>query len=189
MSKDNTTMERKVQREMRFDLTEAEKDSMVTKANEHTKDRDKLTDDLKAHNKEQKARIKEHQKEVDRLLDNHVKGYEMREVEVQEVLDWEDKTVKFYFKDELIEEREMHDAELQMKLNTEQKKGVRKKKASKKAKKKTKAEKNPEENLTPEELKDREIAEVHQLETNRKSKKSAVDSARLPYKDDDDDED
>ena len=184
MATDHSTMEQKVQREIRFDLTSEEKDKMANQAGKLSKERDQLTDQLKAFSKEKRATIKDLQGQIDRLLDDHMKGYEMREVQVTEVLDWENKTVTTYYKEDKVDEREMHDAELQMKLKANPSRKV-KKKATKKASKKTKAQKNPEQNLTPEELKAQEIQEIHKSETNKKSKVSSIDEARKAGSDDD----
>lgn len=68
-------------------------------------------------------------------------------------------------------EREMHDSEKQMKLNTSPDSNPTAKKVSKK----TRSQKDPEKHLTPEEQQNEEIAQVHKLETNKKSKKSSLD--------------
>lgn len=162
-------MEQKIKKEMRFKLSAEEKNKMADEAARLSKERDAKVDELKEISKGMKADIKANQKEIDRLLDCHMKGSELREVEVVEQLDWENKRVRYYHNDELMEDREMHEAELQMKLGTNP---TRKKKP-----KETKAQRNPDKHLTPEEMKNREIAEVHKLETKKSTKRSAVDQA------------
>lgn len=180
MNEASTSMEQKVKKEIRFNLTAEEKVKIADRAGTLSKERDIKTDELKTFNKNKKSELKDLQKEIDTLLENHVRGFEMRDVTCTEVLDWEEKTVTTYYKDKKVEEREMHDAELQMKLNNPTKKVSKKKKA----KKATKVERNPDENLTPAELKKREIEEVRQSETRRNSKVSSIDEARKPYKED-----
>ena len=149
----NQTMEQKVKKEIRFDLTAEEKVKMADRAGKLSKDRYRVNDTLKAFSKDNKKIIKEYQKEIDQLLENHVKGFEMREVEATERLDWDLKTVTTFFNNEEIESRTMHDSELQMKLKTGPDSTVKNKPKTKlKKAKKTKVEKNPEKNLTPEEL-------------------------------------
>lgn len=160
-------MEQKVQKEIAFKLTAQEKNQMADTAAKLSRERDEKIEELKKIQKAMRDDIKAKQKEIDRLLDCHINGTEMRDVEVTERFDWDNKNVQYFHEGEMIIEREMMDSELQMKLGTTAKKVVKDKR--------TKAQKNPDLNLTPEELKSKEIAEVHRLETGKKTKKSALD--------------
>ena len=168
-SDSGAAMEQTIQKEFRFKLSAEEKNQMADSAAKLTDERDALAEEIKQFNKAKRAELNDKQKEIDRLLKCHVTGTELREVTVQERLDWEKKQVQYFHNGKLLEEREMHDSELQMKLNTNP--------TAKKVKKdnRTRAQKNPDKHLTPEELKSQEIAEVHSMETKRKSKRSAVD--------------
>lgn len=166
-----SVMEQPVTKEFKFKLSAEEKNKMADKASDLSTERDVILDEIKTFNKAKKAMVKANQKEIDRLLKCHRTGIELREVNVSERLDWNKKTVQYFLDGKLLEEREMHDSELQMKLNTNP--------GAKKVRKdnRTRAQKNPDKHLTPEELASQEIAEVHQLETGKKTKKSAVDKS------------
>lgn len=170
---DGSVMEQKVTREIRFKLTAEEQQKMANDAAKLTEERNAKKTELDIIGRTMRKEIKDTQKEIDRLLKCHKDGTEAREVEVIEQLDWNNKTVRYYHTgangSDLIDEREMHDSELQMKLNTNP--------SAKKVKKdnRTRAQKNPDKHLTPEEQEQSEVAEVHKLETSKKTKKSAVD--------------
>lgn len=167
----NSVMEQQVTKEFRFKLSAEEKNTMADQAARMTNERETNETQFKEMAKAKRAELKAQQTEINRLLKSHLSGYEVREVNVTERLDWENKTVQYYMDGKLIEERAMHDAELQMKLNTNP--------TQKKVKKdnRTRAQKNPDKHLTPEELRSQQIADVHKLETGRKTKRSAVDHA------------
>lgn len=165
---DAKVMEQKVRRDMNFKLSADEKNKMADNAAELSQERDALVADLKLYQSLKRGEIKERQQEIDRLLKCHKNGTETREVDVTERLDWEQKTVTYFHNGEQIEQREMHDAELQMKLDTNESRKIVKDK-------RTRTQKNPDKNLTPEELEKKDIADVHKLETRRKTKRSAVD--------------
>lgn len=165
-------MEQTVERELHFKLTAEEKSKMADTAASLSYERDKLMDELKAIGKTMRADIKQNQREIDRLLYSQQKGIEVRNVKVKEELDWENSTVKTFYKGELWDTREMMDHEKQMKLDVNATRKVKKGAKDKRVK----ADKNPTKHLTPEEQGVSEIAEVHSLETKRKTKKSSVDA-------------
>lgn len=172
-TKSDSIMEQNVRREIRFKLSSDEQQKMANDAAKLTEDRNAKKTELDIIGRTMRKEIKDIQKEIDRLLKCHKDGTESREVDVIEQLDWDKKRVRYYHSaangGELIDEREMHDSELQMKLNTNP--------TAKKVRKdtRTRAQKNPDKHLTPEEQERSEIADVHKLETGKKTKKSAVD--------------
>lgn len=165
-----SVMEQKIKKELRFLLTSEEKNKMANEAARISKERDEQKAQFDILKKAKNAELKQMQKDIDRLLGNHLSGSEVREVDCTERLDWETKTVTYLINNEVIETREMHDSELQMKLNTNPTAKNVKKEA-----KKPRSQKDPEKHLTPEEMRSAEIAEVHQMETRRGSKKSSID--------------
>jgi hypothetical protein len=175
---ESKVMEQTITMEIRFKLSAEEQQKMANAAAALTEERNATKTELDLIGRTMRKKIKDQQKEIDRLLKAHSAGTEARETEVVQQMDWAAKMVRFYHTTknggELIEEREMHDTELQMKLDTNP--------TAKKVRKdnRTRAQKNPDKHLTPAELaeqgfKDPEIAEVHSMESKRKTKRSSVD--------------
>lgn len=164
-------LEQKVTREINFKLSLEEQKKMADLAAVLSEQRNSVKTELDLYGRTKRKEIKDMQKEIDRLLACHKSGTETREANVVERLDWEAGTVTTFHNDEQLFEREMHDSEKQMKLNTSGNP------TAKKVSKKTRAQKNPDKHLTPEEQQNEEIAEIRKMETSKKSKKSAVDRA------------
>lgn len=162
-------MEQIIEKEVKFKLTPEEKNKMADMAAELSAERNRLASEFAEQSKATRSVLKAKQLEIDRLLACHKNGIEIREIKVTERLDYTAGTVEYIHNNEIIESREMVGDEKQMKFGDNPTKKI------KKGKKPTKAERDPAKNLTPEELKAKDLADVHKLETGRKTKRSAVD--------------
>ena len=164
-------MEQIIQKEIKFLLKPEEKNKMADEAASLSREHKVLSAEFAESSKATREVLKGKQQEISRLLECHINGIEVRAVKVTERLDWEKGTVEYLLNNEIVESRKMNDDEKQMRLSDNPTRKI------KKVKKPTKAEKNPDLNLTPEELKAKDLADVHKLETGRKTKRSSVDKS------------
>lgn len=166
MATDKTPKGKKVKRAVLFKLTATEKAAKGEAAGNVSEEFKALDAKWKVVRSDYGGKLKGFQSKITKLLEEIHQGEERREVECTEVKNFEKNTVEFWHKGKVADTREMTPDDRQSEMKIVAPKKEKWQKAGGKTRYPVSSEEASEQ---------RDIAEVHKLETRRATKKSSVD--------------